>query len=136
MNVFITIVSWLVIIPRRWANGDWSTLLGVYLQLDNMAIHLYPLIFTSINLFLLSDMIVYLQDIWIVPVTSISYLVFAFSYTSYTGSFIYNFLTFEDNLTWILAVSGTAGSLLVHCLNALLTQWMRGRWEKDYLWWN
>ena len=81
MNVIITIVSWVEIIPDDLRDEPWDSISDFAKRINIIFIHSLPLLFTTINMFLLSDMIVYFQDLWIVPVVAGAYLGFAWIYT-------------------------------------------------------
>ena len=123
-NVIITVVSWLVIIP--WSvqiENGWDTPLKVYIQIKNIWIHTIPLIFTSLNMFLFSDVVVYYEDAWVFVPIALGYLVIAWTYTSLTGVALYPFLTFsEDNhdTLWFLLTMWTL-TFSLHCFDAWAT---------------
>ena len=74
INVVITAVSWTMILPWFWFNNGWSTFEQVYWQFDAIAQHSLPLLMSTINLYLLSDMAVKYSDVWVIPFVSITYL--------------------------------------------------------------
>ena len=86
-------------------------------------------------MFVLSDMIVYLQDLWIVPLVAAVYLSMAYLYTKNTGNVVYAFLTFEDVGSLYFAIAVVAFGYVIHFTDALLTQVLHGRFEWNYLWW-
>lgn len=86
VNIIVTIVSWIFILPLLWTMDDgWSTPAMVYFQLDNIFIHLLPFIYTTINMFLLSDMTVKYSDYWMIPIVSGTYLSITYVWTKKSG---------------------------------------------------
>ena len=57
--------------------------------------HTWPLIITTLNVYLLSDMIIYFSDIWVVPVIWGLYLSINYLVTEYIGEAAYPFLEWD-----------------------------------------
>ena len=129
MNVVITVVSWTLIIPWAWIYGGWSTFEEVYWQFDMMAQHIVPLILSTINLYLLSDVTVRYTDMWVIPVVSISYLTINYILTKVTGTPAYEFLTWDNWITVIFIFATFGSGSVVYLIDATLTLWITGRWE-------
>jgi len=136
MNVIITLVAWISIIPQDLADEPWDTVGDVLTRLNIIIIHVIPLIFNTINMFVLSDMIVYVQDLWIVPLVAAIYLTMAYFYTDVPNEkWIYDFLTFDDPNSLYFAIGVVTFGYMIHFTDAFLTQALHGRFELNYLWW-
>ena len=81
VNLVVTVVSWIAIIPWYWLNVGWDTFDNVMRQINSMTVHTVPLILTTINIFLLSDTAFKVTDSWLVPLVSVSYLLISWIYT-------------------------------------------------------
>ena len=104
-----------VVIPEFWAredafNGLVNTLATVYY----IPVHIFPVVFSSVNFYLLTDTIGYMSDVWIC-VLSLLYIGVAYLYTVESGHPVYEFLTFdpEDGMSTGLLVGGAAGAFVV-----------------------
>ena len=75
-NMCVVLVSFMIIVPEKWENPDnWKDLESMYWLFRNVLIHTVPLTVSTINLYFLTDTIVYLSDIWLVPLICYSYLI-------------------------------------------------------------
>ena len=83
------------------------------------------------NIFVLNDAIIYMGDIWYIPVLSIGYTIVSLAYTKWTGLVIYDFLSYEDWKSYAVLAAGFLGSLILHIIISLLTQVTKGRYEWD-----
>ena len=87
VNVVVTVVSWIAILPYYWENFGWSTFQQIYVQINGMAVHTIPLFLTAINIFLLSDTAFKVTDSWVVPLVATSYLLISWTYNKVTGDY-------------------------------------------------
>lgn len=56
LNLEVSVVSWIVIIPLFFQReGAWTDALGIYRSIMSMVVHTCPLIYTTVNIFFLSD---------------------------------------------------------------------------------
>ena len=122
VNLVVTVVSWIAIIPWYWFNVGWDTFDNVMRQINSMTVHTVPLILTTINIFLLSDTAFKVTDSWLVPLVSVSYLLISWIYTKSTGEYLYYFLTWQDVETTLpFAIGVVTSGLVVYLLDCLLT---------------
>jgi hypothetical protein len=81
MNVIVTLVSWLLIMPWVYTYEE-NTLL---FKVDQTLIHSLPLLFSTINIFILSDTTLYYSDSWVIFVIAVLYLTLTYVYTKKLG---------------------------------------------------
>ena len=129
LNMIITVISWTVILPYMWQVNGWSTFEEVSWQINLMAQHIVPLILSSINLYLLSDVAIRYTDIWLVPVISVAYITFNFITTKISGKPAYDFLTYDNWNTVVTIIGVLFSASICFLIDATLTQWITGRWE-------
>lgn len=89
-----------------------------------MLIHLFPFIYTTINIFFLSDMTIKYSDFWIVTLVEVLYLIQTYVWTSETGVAVYYFLTWEEDdlmSKWFVIIAFIAGNL-THISNAYISE--------------
>ena len=114
-------MSWWLIIPENLAAGPWDEFYSVLDLTNHVIIHVLPLLFSTINLFVLSDMIIYIQDLWLVPVLATTYLSIAYVYSTVEDYEIYSFLTFKNMTSFWVGLGIVVASWAVHSGNAMLT---------------
>lgn len=75
MNIIVTLCAWTLILPVLWTKENaWSTISDIIGQLNNIFIHSFPLISSTVNIFVLSDSIIYMTDFWAVFLFGFSYM--------------------------------------------------------------
>ena len=134
INLTVTLVSWVFIMP--WVYTDEKNTL--YYKIDSTLIHSLPLLFTTINIFMLSDTTLYFSDSWVILVVAVLYLSLTYYYTKKSGEYVYYFLTWEedDDFSKYFAIITVVLTFLIHTCVALSTQLLRGRSEFESKWWD
>ena len=132
-----TLVSWTILHPLTnswwWEDGAWTGV-NLYYKLSTIYQHTVPLILTSINMFVLSNSIVHMADVWTVTIYGFAYLLINYWFYLRSGLDSYEFLmwsTLDTDptglYTAILVIYGGANLELL--LLGLLTQWAFNRYE-------
>lgn len=128
-NIVVTVASWIFIMPLifegKGKSNSWAY------KVDMSLIHSLPLMFTTINLFILSDTTIYYSDLWIVCLFMGKYLHRTYIYTMITGEHIYPFLTWEedDDYSTYFSIAMVILGVATHLSIAFLSQLIRGRSE-------
>ena len=73
-----------------------------------MFIHTLPLIFALVNLFVLSDTIMYMQDIWGMLLVTTAWIIQNYIYTKHTDKAVYGFLKWDDGDNSMVVVTGVS----------------------------
>lgn len=97
-NIIVVLNTVIMIYPTRWwVPGAWDTPYDLYKEISFIFVHSYPLIASTINMFFLSDTIIYMSDVWYVIVFGIAY-----NFVSLTWSYINNLIIYPYMLweTW------------------------------------
>ena len=123
MNIIITVCAWTFILPFvQWKKVEgWSTPNKILAQLNQMVVHSLPLISSTINIFLFSDIIIYISDIWYMYVVAILYMGQSLIYKLVTGKTVYSFITWVNWQTYASVVTLFISLAPIHCGTALLT---------------
>ena len=137
-NMCVVLVSFLIIVPAKWENPDnWKDYESMYWLFRNVLIHTVPLTVSSINMYLLTDTIVYISDIWLVSLICYSYLIIQYYYVFITGVIVYEGEDWDwtNYKTWasitILPLIATA----FYILNTIISQLIHFRFEIYGEWW-
>ena len=82
LNFLITLVSWTIIIPANLARErPFDDNEGVVYMINKVAVHTLPFVFSSVNMFGLTDMTAYFRDTWVLfPVMAV-YMTLAYTPT-------------------------------------------------------
>ena len=133
INVIVTVVSYVIIIPATVKQSNaWDTPEHIFDTIFNkILVHTLPIIFSTVNLFMLTDTIMYYTDLWFVPLMTAAYMGMAYTYTKTYNSYIYPFMTFKDGdiFSTIFEIATPIAGILVELLLAFITQQVRGRNE-------
>ena len=121
MNTMITLVSWGYILPSFWKSIGFSTLSDIWYQIYQIIIHTLPIINSSINLYILSDVIIYVQDLWLMPFSAFFYCIATYFITEYSGTIIYPWLTWEDYNTYITIFVAVNTAIFIHLGDAWIS---------------
>lgn len=124
LNTLITFFSVAVIIPyylslpSPFGDGE-----DVLYMINKVAVHTLPFVFSSINMFGLTDMIAYLEDSWIVLPLIFGYMAMSYTFTKTYNRYIYMFLTwdFNDFNSNVVIFGCPFVTILAHILDCLLT---------------
>ena len=81
------------------------------------------------NIFLLSDMVIYISDLWYIALVAILYNSNIFMYTRSTDVVMYFLFDWKDGLSLLYAGLTLILALFFHVFNALVTQLLRDRME-------
>ena len=60
MCIIVALISWTLIIPWHLTTAGWEGW-DLYQQYNQVTIHTFPLVYTLINVFLLSDALIYVE---------------------------------------------------------------------------
>ena len=133
MNLIVTVVSWILIMPWVYTSEE-NTLI---FKIDQTFIHSLPLLFSTINIFILSDTTIYYSDSWVIIVVAFLYLSLTYVYTKTLGEKVYYFLTWEegDDFSKYFAIVTVVLAFVTHLSVAFLSQVIRGRSEFQSKWW-
>lgn len=127
LNLFVFICSVTVIIPNNMFSEDgygWNTARKWYYQFRNVYVHILPFISSTINVFLLSDIIIYMFDQWYILLILIAYLLTSFWYTKlnpHNHKLYGPILTFDDWISVFTVVISLFSAGVFQFLNAILT---------------
>ena len=123
VSIVVTVCSYFFQLPYFWFNVGWTGW-QLYYQIYQIAIHTLPLIFEVVDVFILSDTILYAQDVWMTIFVIAAYLGMTFVYTRYTGHVIYSFLTWDgtDYYSSIFAIVVSLAGIILEMFCALITQ--------------
>lgn len=104
MNIVVFTTSWLIIHPAyfflddyKYDYDDW---VEVYWMAKMIFSHSTPLICSTINMFMLSDVLAYMDDIWLVIVVGVLFDSWNYVYYRLTGKVVYGFLDWSDGENW------------------------------------
>lgn len=134
----MVLLSFTVIMPSELMDPEnYKSFISVYWLFRAVLIHTVPLLVSTINQYLLTDSVIYLTDIWIVPLVAYTYLLVQYCYVALTGEVVYTGQDWDWShpITW---ASITIGPLLgagFHLMNSLGTQVIRQRYEWQQRWW-
>lgn len=81
INVIVTTITWILIMPLLLSDEESS----LAYKLDMSLIHLLPLLFTTLNVFVLSDITLYYSDLWVILDIASLYLLLTYYFTKNIG---------------------------------------------------
>ena len=137
-NTIVFISAWIFYLPDRLASADsYKNVFELLRTLWNIPVHALPLIFSSLNLFLFTNTVVHMLDVWSEILMITLYGAIAFLYTISTDTKIYPFLSFNlrDGESTAFVVATPVALFWAFILTGLFTQYIRGRWEWEQPWW-
>lgn len=74
-NQWVLLLSFTIIMPSELMNPEnYKSFTSVYWLFRAVLIHTVPLVVSTINSYILTDSVIYLTDIWIVPLVAYTYL--------------------------------------------------------------
>ena len=110
MNIMTTLIYWTLLAPAKFSNPksyeDAAAIFDLFMTFLN---HTFPIISTILNLYLLSDVVSYLSDIWIPFAVGCVYILVNYSWVTTTGRPIYGFMDWKTDISSYLS----AGILLL-----------------------
>ena len=133
VNFIVTVISWVLIMPWILMSEENS----IYVKIDQSLLHSLPFLFSLINIFVLSDTVVYYSDTWAIMLVAACYLTGTYYFTKKSGLLVYYFLTWKDGDTFstYFSVFAVILTIVTHNSFAFLTQSIRGRSEIESKWW-
>ena len=142
-NVLISLVSWTLIHPLWgtffYEDGAWTSDSAIEWRLSRIYMHTFPLIYSTINMFVLSDAIVHSYDIWLIGLLGAVYLASNYWYYLASGTVTYEFLPWNDlngdtTILFGFMAASIVSTVLSYLSFAWSTQGLFGRWESDLVW--
>ena len=97
MNIVTVLVSWTYLLPTLWTEGSWESDDDIVNQVFNILVDVLPVVFSSVNLYLLTDTINYISDMWLAALIALGYLMLALAFAKLTEHPIYQFVSFDPN---------------------------------------
>ena len=118
-NIITTLFYWTLLGPAKFTNPkNYENTAAIFDLFISFFIHTFPFIASTVNLYLLSDVICYYSDIWFPIALGLLYSFLNFSWTTTTGLPIYPFLTWS-NFSIIGAILFSAFVLIIF----IFTSW-------------
>ena len=100
INIVVFLTSWLVIHPAYFFldeyKYDYDMWQETYWIWKMILTHTVPFICSTINMFMLQDVVGYMDDVWIVGVLGVMYTTWNYFYYRITGKVVYGFLDWSD----------------------------------------
>ena len=141
MLLFVTIFSWLVIHPMVWSEDEFSleTEEEQLMNLEMITAHTVPVILAVVNMYVLSDAIVYNEHWWVALLVCNIYIVWNYIYYTITGESIYFVFEwdyeFEEPVALLVKILGLdAFIMLLYFLNVRSVQGALGRTGPSNFW--
>lgn len=125
--MLVFFISWITIIPSEayfdLYQAGWISFTEVKTLMGLMIEHSVPLLISSLNLYFLTDSIVYISDIWIIWLFIILYLFITYLWFTQTGKVVYSFLDFDLKSPdfWQSIILFPVITSIMHIGNALAT---------------
>ena len=123
-NQWVVLLSFTVIMPSELTNPDnYKSFMSVYWLFRSVLIHTVPLMVSTINQYFLTDSIIYLTDIWIVPLVAYTYLLVQYTYVALTGDIVYSGQDWDwgHSITWASVTIGPMLGAIFHLINSFGT---------------
>ena len=141
--MLISLVSWTLIHPLWgtffYVDGAWTSESAIELRLSRIYLHTFPLICSTVNMFVLSDAIVHYYDVWTAVLAWVGFMASNYWYYLASGNVTYSFLPWRKLNGDATSLFVSMGSMLISTVLSYLgfawsTQELFGRWEGDLVW--
>ena len=103
LDLGIFLISWTILHPYIWFAWPWNTPVDVFWQLNSLIKHTVPFISIMINVFILSDSVIYFTDSWVIMLLGPVFLLFNYLLYRKTG-FVAYYMNWDDPMLAIFTI--------------------------------